>query len=443
MSRGRGTLGALLVARASVEGVLFACIVAVAHIATLGDRPVPIVSVALAVTGVGIVQASVLRDARADRQNTAIALAVMVVAAAYGVATGPPHPEGAATVARIVAFAIIGEAFVWRNLTVARSLIRWNDARNAGFAAIGATALAALAPGPIDRSGLLLLGSIAIAATGLGLALARSAEELSTAGRDARGGTSRSTASGTAIILAVLSLAGSVVAPYAGELLGRIGRGLDDVVVRLLYSVLLVLGYAAAFVVELFRALGVGAILARPVVAQNPVDLDRDAQALRQIEATRPFVVGAIELIVGAVALVVVIILVDRMARERREALPEGATLDRAGIAGEGLGAFFGGLFPRHARRPQPPRDDGTPGGALRSLYWRYLARLDDVGLGWRRAGDTPAEHQARAEQHAERFGDAAVLVRAFEDLRYGERDPDPATLAAARRALAAALEAP
>ena len=442
MRRGNGTLGALLVARATVEGVLFACIVAVTHIATLGDRPVPIVSVALAVTGVGIVQASVLRDARADRQNTGIAVAVMAAAVAYGVATGPPHAEGVVILARIVAFAIIGEAFVWRNLTVARSLIRWSDARNAGFAAIGAAALAALAPGAIDRSGLLLLGSIAIAATGLGLALARSAEELGSAGRDARGGTSRGTASGTAIILALLSLVGAVVAPYAGDLLGRIGRGLDEVIVELLYSVLLVLGYAAAFVVELFRAIGVAAFLARPAAVQDPGDPDRDAEALRQIEATRPFVVGTIELIIGAIALVVVIILVDRMARERRESLPEGATLDRSSISGDGLGAFFGGLLARRAPRPQPPRDDGTPGGALRSLYWRYLARLDAIGLGWRRPGETPAEHQARALQHAVRFGAAAVLVRAFEDLRYGERDPDPATLAAARRALAAVEEA-
>jgi hypothetical protein len=168
-----------------------------------------------------------------------------------------------------------------------------------------------------------------------------------------------------------------------------------------------------------------------------------EAEALRQIEATRPFVVGAVEIVIGLVALIVVIILVDRMTRERRQTLPEGATLDREGSAGEGIAAFLAGLLPRRTRRPAPPRDDGTPAGALRALYWRYLARGDATGVAWRAAGETPREHHERSVVATPRNEAATVLVRAFEDLRYGDRDPDPATLAAARRGLAAIEETP
>jgi hypothetical protein len=167
-----------------------------------------------------------------------------------------------------------------------------------------------------------------------------------------------------------------------------------------------------------------------------------EAEALRQIEATRPFIVGAVEIVIAVVALLVVVILVDRMARERRQALPEGATLDREASAGEGIAAFLAGLVPRRARRPGAPRDDGTPAGALRALYWRYLARGDASGVAWRAAGETPAEHHDRSMTSAPRNAAVTVLVRAFEDLRYGDRDPDAATLEAARRGLAASEDA-
>jgi hypothetical protein len=130
------------------------------------------------------------------------------------------------------------------------------------------------------------------------------------------------------------------------------------------------------------------------------------------------------------------------MARERRQLLPEGATLDRESSAGEGIGAFLAGMLPRRTPRPRAPRDDGTPAGALRALYWRYLARADASGIAWRATGETPAEHHARASTLAPRLEAAGVLVRAFEDLRYGERDPDGATLEAARGSFAA-IEGP
>jgi len=173
-----------------------------------------------------------------------------------------------------------------------------------------------------------------------------------------------------------------------------------------------------------------------------PLSDAEEAEALRQIEATRPFIVGAVEIVIALVALIIVIILVDRMARERRQTLPEGATLDREASAGEGIGTFLAGLVPRRTRRPGPPRDDGTPAGALRALYWRYLARGDATGIAWRAAGETPREHHQRSVIATPRNDAASVLVRAFEDLRYGERDPDAATLEASRRGLLSIEEA-
>ncbi|MEP7003478.1 MAG: DUF4129 domain-containing protein [Chloroflexota bacterium] len=439
----QATLGAVLVARCMLEGALFAAIVAAAQLSLgVAGRPVPVVAIALALTGVGIVLASVLRDARADRQNTAIAVIAIGAAATFGVLLRTPRADGLEILTRLVTFGIIGEVFVWRNLSVARGLVRWQATRNAAFAGIAALALTAVLPGTVDRSGLVLLGLATTAAAGIALSLARSAEELSLAGKDARGGVSRTTASGSAILLAVVAVIGAVFSPFLGDLLGRAGEQIAPVIGDLLFGVLLLFGYVAAFVVEVFRLLlsGLSFQQFRPPVP--PTDAARDAEAIRQIEATRPFVLGAVELIIAAIAIILVVVLVDRMARERRETLPEGASLDRESTGGDSIGAFLAGLLPRRRRRPRAPHDDGTPAGTLRALYWRYLARGEIAGVAWRAPGETPAEHQERATRRGGPFAAASPLVRAFEDLRYGDRDPDAATIAAARAAVAA-VEAP
>jgi len=433
----RGIIAAILVSRSVIEAALFAGLLAVAQGLTSGDRALPIVSVMLALTGVGIVLASILRDARAVRQNAAITLGAMAAMAALGVYYASARPDGLQILTRIVLFGILGEAFVWRILTVARALVRWSDARTAGFTAIALLAVVALLPGPTDRTGLVIVGLLAIGATGIALSLARSAEELALAGSEGRGETGRSTASGTAIFLAILTVIGAVVAPYAGELARELGERAAPVVGSLLYGVLLALGYVAEFFVNLVRSFArTGNFIQLP---RSPFQMtpEEEAEQLREIEATRPYIFGAVEIVIGAVALLVVVILVDRMLRERREALPAGATLDRESHEGEGLGAFLAGLLPRRAPRRRPPHDDGTPAGALRALYWRYLARADASGVPWRATGETPAEHHRRAVATAPRLSAAGVLVRAFEDFRYGERDPDAATVADARRALA------
>ena len=433
----QATIAAILVSRSVMEAALFAGLFAVAQGLTSGERALPIVPLALALTGVGIVLASILRDARALRQNTAIALGAMAAAAALGLYYASPRPDGLQLLTRIVFFGILGEAFVWRNLTVARALLRWTDARTAGFTAIGILAVVALLPGPIDRTGLVIVGLLATGATGIALSLARSAEELALAGSEARGQTGRSTASGTAILLAIFTVIGAIIAPSVGDLAKGVGERVAPIIGGLLYGVLLALGYVAEFFVNIARSLAQRGF--NPQLPRSPFQMtpEEEAEQLRQIEATRPYIFGAVEIVIGAVALLIAVILIDRMLRELRDSLPAGATLDRESHEGEGLGAFLAGLLPRRTRRPRPPRDDGTPAGALRALYWRYLARGDANGVAWRATGETPAEHQARAIATAPRLSAAAGLVRAFEDLRYGERDPDAATVAEARRGLA------
>lgn len=432
----QATIAAILVSRSVIEAALFAGLFAVAQGLTNGDRPLPVVTVALALTGGGIVLASVLRDARAVRQNTAIALGAMAAAAVVGLYYASPRPDGLQILTRIVLFGILGEAFVWRNLTVARALVRWSDARTAGFTAIGVLALVALLPGPFDRAGLVVVGLLATGATGIALTLARSAEELALAGSEGRGETGRSTASGTAILLAVLTVIGAIISPFVGELAKGLGERAAPIIGSVLYGVLLVLGYAAEFFVNVARSLAQRGVSFRLPPSPFQMSPEEEAAQLREIEATRPYIFGAVEIVVGLVALLIVVILIDRMLRERREALPAGATLDRESHEGEGLRAFLAGLLPRRTRRVRTPRDDGTPAGALRALYWRYLARGDANGVPWRATGETPAEHHDRAVAAVPRLAAVSTLVRAFEDLRYGERDPDNATVEDARRAL-------
>jgi hypothetical protein len=153
---------------------------------------------------------------------------------------------------------------------------------------------------------------------------------------------------------------------------------------------------------------------------------------LRQIEQTRPFVFGAVELIIAAVAVLFAIVLLDRMIRERRVELPEGVTLEREGTDGISLMDTLRGLRPRAGPRRRRPRDDGTQAGKLRVLYWRFLELAERRGAGWRDAPETPSEHESRNRAADLRWDRGTAVVRAFEDWRYGERPPEPAALAAA-----------
>jgi hypothetical protein len=146
-------------------------------------------------------------------------------------------------------------------------------------------------------------------------------------------------------------------------------------------------------------------------------------------------VFGAIELIVVAIAVLFAIMLLERMIRERRVDLPEGVTLEREHASGLNLRDTLRGLRPRRASRRARPHDDGTPAAALRVMYWRFLALAERHRAGWREIAETPAEHAARISSLAPVWAEGAPIVRAFEDLRYGEEPPSPEVLERARAA--------
>jgi hypothetical protein len=120
--------------------------------------------------------------------------------------------------------------------------------------------------------------------------------------------------------------------------------------------------------------------------------------------------------------------LLERVMRERRLVLPEAAELEHQPADGMSLGETLRGLFPRRPSRRRPPRDDGSPSTRLRIAYWRLLALAERAGHGWRASGETPEEHHRKVTAADQRFAGALPLVSAFEDLRYGEREPDRET---------------
>jgi hypothetical protein len=312
--------------------------------------------------------------------------------------------------------------------------VRWNDSRNALLFAGTCVGLAALASGPIDHGPLALLALLVVALSGLALSLARTTEELALA-RGTRGGARASSATGVSFVIGIVAILAAAFVPVVQDALSAFGTAIEPAFTRLLYLILLPLGYVAAFIVEFLAP-----ILARfwrrdPVVIEPRTPAD-DAELLRQIEQTRPLVFGAVELIVVLGAALVALFLFDRMLRERRLELPEGVTLERGTAEGFGLGDMLRRLRPRRAESRRAPRDDGTPSGALRLLYWRFLTLAERAGVGWRQPQETPAEHLARIASEDVRWSSGGALVHAFEDLRYGDAVPDDATLDTARASL-------
>jgi hypothetical protein len=238
----------------------------------------------------------------------------------------------------------------------------------------------------------------------------------------------------------VVAILAAAFVPTVQDALSAFGTAVEPAFTRIIYLILLPLGYVAAFIVELLAPL-ISALWRREpmqVPPRTPVD---DERLLREIEATRPLVFGAVELLIVLGAVLVAVFLFDRMLRERRLELPEGATLERGAADGFGLGDMLRRLRPTRGVARRAPRDDGTASGALRLLYWRFLQLAERAGVGWRQPQETPAEHLARIAGEDARWSAGDPLVRAFEDLRYGEAAPDAPALERARVALRA-LEA-
>jgi len=430
-------LAALLVARAVMEAIAFACLLALVH--TMGGlEPLALTPTTLALIGATLVLVAALRETGSEARGSAVVATTLAAGVILAVLVPTRSLDVVSWGGRIIAFVIVAEIFLWRAVSLARGAVRWSDARNAVPLGALALVIVAVAPAPVDSTPLVPLALVFVAASAVALSVARSAEELSlTTGTS--GPARLSSANSVVFALGLGALVAALAAPAIDQVLRDLGTALAPGFDDLLFALLLPLGYIAALVYALLepllRRLG---DFASP---QTPVPSSDDVAMMREIERTRPLVIGGIEVIIIIVVLLVALVLFERAVRERRLRLPEGAELERAATSGLTLGATLGSLFPRRAARRRPPRDDGTPAGALRLIYWRLLALSDRLGEGWRAAAETPSEHQIRVAGKDPRWAAASPIVAAFEDLRYGELVPDQATVARAREALTA-LEA-
>lgn len=433
-------LALLIGARTFVEAVAFTALAAIGHVATAGRAPMPVLATFFLLFGVALLLVTLLREIGGQRRNGTIIVVALASAAAWGLSMPMKDPDGFAVLSRIVLFGILGEAYLWRLVSVSRGSTRWTDARNAVPFGAFAIAAAVLAPGPIDRTPFAGLALLAVAASGLSLSLARTTEELALA-RGTQGTMRTTSATSSLVVVGVVAMIAAALVPAVQDALGAFGGFLAPIAGRIFYLLVLPFAYLAGYLIELLRPL-ITNRRDQLLPFQFPQFGGDDEELLRQIEQSRPYVFGAVELLIAAVAAVIGLVLFERMLRERRLDLPDGVSLEREHAEGIGLRDTLRGLRPRRAARRERPRDDGTPAGALRLLYWRFLALAEKRGAGWRDTAETPAEHRERIVAIDASWRAAAPIVSAFEDLRYGEIDPDRSRVAHARDALRA-LEAP
>jgi hypothetical protein len=430
--RSNGAVALLIASRCFVEAVTFTALASLAHLFTVGRDPLPALSTTLMFFGVSLLLVTLLREIGGERRSATIMVITLAGTAAWGLMLPMNNPDGFSVLSRIVLFGLLGEAFLWRIVSIARGGTRWTDARNAVPFCAFAIAAAVLMPGPIDRAPFAALSLLTVAASGLALSLARTTEELALA-RGTQGGARTSSATSAMVVIGVVAIFAAALVPALQEMFGTVGSFLAPIAGRIFYLLILPFAYLAGWLIEFLRPLLAGA---RPVIPrfQTPSP-EEDEILLRNIEQTRPYVFGAVELIVVAIAVLFAIMLLDRMLRERRVDLPEGVTLEREQAGGLNLRDTLRGLRPRRPSRRVRPREDGTPAAALRLLYWRFLALAEANRAGWRETAETPAEHAARISSVAPVWADGAPIVRAFEDLRYGELPPSPEVLQRARDA--------
>ena len=429
-----GAVALLVASRCYVEALLATALAAIALVSTAGREPMPVLPTTLVLFGSGLLLVTVLREAGGERRSGAIVVLSLAGAAAWGVSLPMrANADWFAVMSRVVGFGLVGELYLWRLLSIARGGTRWTDARNAAPFAGFAIAAAVLLPGPIDREPFAPLALIGVAASGLALSLARTTEELSLA-QGTTGRLRTSSATSAAVIVGIVAIVAAAFVPSVQDALGRFGGFLAPIASRIFYLLVLPFAYLAGYLIEFLRPL----IQGRWPDMKNiqTVDPAQDEEYIRQLQATRPFVFGALELIVVAIAVLVAIVLLDRMLRERRTELAEGVSLERENAEGISLMDTLRGLRPRGRQGRHAPREDGTAAGAIRVLYWRFLQFAERTGAGWRERYETPAEHDTRIEATESRWRAAGPIVRAFEDVRYGEHEPDPTTVTRAREAL-------
>jgi hypothetical protein len=434
--RGSSAVAILIGARCFVEAVAFTAIAAIAHVATTGTNPLPMVPWTLVLFGAGLLLVTIQREVKSERRGTTILVVTLAAGVVWGLVLPARDPDGLAVLSRMVAFGLVAEGLLWRNLSIARGAVGWNDSRNALLFAGVCVSLAALSAGPIDRGPLAVLALLVVALSGLALSLARTTEELALA-RGTRGGARASSATGVSFVIGVVAILAAAFVPVVQDALSAFGTAVEPTFTRIVYLILLPLGYIAAWIVEFLAPIIAQLWRREPVILQPRTPVDDEA-LLREIERTRPVVFGAVELVIVFVAALIALFLFDRMLRERRLELPDGVSLERGTAEGFGLGDMLRRLRPPRGARRRAPRYDGSPSGALRHLYWRFLALAEHAGAGWRQPQETPAEHLARIAGGDPRWSAGEDLVRAFEDLRYGDTAPDVMTLDRARVALRA-----
>ena len=427
----------IIASRSLSEAVALTTVAALLHAMTLGRDPLPMVVTTVAVFGITLVLAAVLRERGTVRQSAALVAVVMAAWAVWGMSQPARSPDAVAVLTRLIGFGILGELHVWRALGIARGLQRWREVRNDALFALAGIVVVALAAGRIDRDALPALALAVVCSGAVALSLARSSEELALTSGQVHGRQTGSSATGTAFALGLLALGMAFLLPSLQALFGRIASVVGPLLSEILFLILLPLGYLAAYLVNVVLWIRERLRMAPPRTEEpQPVDLGAEAERLRELEELRPYVFGALEILVAAIALLVAVLLIVRLATERRALLGEGVSLEREYVEGISLDDTLRRLFARGGGVRRAPADDGTPASAIRRLYWRLLELAERDGPGWRAPSETPAEHEARLAQAAARWRDAAPVVRAFEALRYGDRDPDQGTVEGAREAL-------
>ena len=430
----------IALSRALSEAVGVTAAASVLHSLTSPRAPIPIGATALALVGVTLALSAVLRERGTVRQGAALTAVVIGGAIAWSLTlpTRPMDVLGAMT--RIVGFGLLGEVYLWRLIGVARGEQRWREVRSATLLALFVVVVAALDPGVIDRDPLPALGLAVAIAGAVAMSLSRSVEELSLGGHHITGRAAPTAATGTAFVLGALAVVTAALLPTAQALLAEAARAFGPTLSDALFTILLPLGYLAAWLVYavlwLRDRLGIGSF-ELPQPPRSPFAEDAELQRrLREMEEQRPIVFGAIETIIALMALAFALAIVARLVQERREQVPEGVEVERDAVEGIGLKATLGLLFPRRRARPRPPAEDGTNAGRLRRIYWSLLDLAERQGPGRRGTAETPAEHERRLLQSGSRWRDASAIVRAFEDLRYGEVEPRDEVVAHAKAAL-------
>ena len=421
---------ALLVARAVMEAIAFACLFALVQMIG-GREPLALTPITLGFIGATLVLVAALRETGSEARGTTV-VGVTLGACALLAVLLPTHPLDLVTWGgRIIAFVIAGEVYLWRVVSLARGGVRWSDARNAvPFAAVALTVVA-IAPIPVDRTPLVPLALLLVAASAVALSVARSAEELSlTTGPRVRRGSRREL---RVFALGVGAARSSRPSPRRSSIrLSPIWAQRSHRVRQLLFYLLLPSATRGLGVRDLQPFFGGGSPSGHRQLGRIPLGRG----VLREIERTRPLVVGGIETSSrschpgGA-----------RASRTRRPRAPARSLKARSWSEAPASGLSRARCFvrfPAPRGAPGAPRDDGTAATALRIIYWRLLALAERAGQGWRAAAETPSEHQRRLSGADPRWTAAAPIVAAFENLRYGEIQPDGDTVTRAREALRA-----